>query len=170
MRSMARVTAALIMLAAAGSAGAESMPTTSGALPGYYDAKTGIFTALPRTTAAVTASAPTTIKGTLVITATIHLNATITASDTVSATADAHVDDATYTNSVGLHQTVAHSGSTATATFTMPFLFQVASTSDTMSVQIDVFAGSSTEPEGNLTVSLPCPKNGSNPISLQVGV
>jgi hypothetical protein len=170
------VALALIVFGAASlnraDAGAASQ---AGPVAGYFDPETNKFTPLVGSVPAVRAPAGpirvTKITGTLVITVSIALDPHIAAKDTVTAICNASTTDPISRGSVGFEKTVEHSGPAGKITFTMPFLFPITTSSDTMTVAltIDTQTASGNRLEST-TASLPLPKNGTNTISLAVGM
>jgi len=148
-----------------------SVESSAHPIAGYLDPHTGVFTPVPASPLFAPSARVTTIKGTLVITATITLDPNVSAGDTVNANCLAATNDPVSAGSVGLRETVQHSGSTATVTFTMPFLFAVTSTSDKLRVELTVAAETASGSRDQMTtVMLPMPKSGTNAIRVTGGV
>ena len=135
----------------------------AGAVFGYYNPRTHTFTVAPQqATAGGTPSSKSVVaNGTIIIDATVALNPSITAKATVGAYVAISTSDSTYSNSVSGYAGVSRKGSTATVTATLPYRFTLTSASETLAVELNVYAqGISSEPSVTITQSVPLPANG----------
>jgi hypothetical protein len=104
---------------------------------GYYDARTGLFTAAPQEPqfqAAAPASSPITRKGTIQVEASFKIDPSIPKNATINAFVTIEVDaDASET---GSQPPVKRAGETGTVNVSLPYYFEVDSASDKIAVQL----------------------------------
>jgi hypothetical protein len=136
---------------------AQSAPVAGQKLFGFYNPKTHTFTPSPAPPAASTAP-PIVRSGTITINVNAKLDA-IPSDAQVFAIVNASVNDATYQNGIGTRLTMKRSGNTATASITVPYIFQVMNASEKMTVSVEITSGAAPYPGSMLSTEIPLPAN-----------
>jgi hypothetical protein len=104
-------------------------------IPGYLDPATGTFTARP---ALEPGASGLTRKGKIVVTTTIEIDSSIPKDQPISCSVTLNSFDSLFTNYATGTDNAVRSGSTATCTMTINYIWQVASASTTMTVSVMV--------------------------------
>ena len=112
----------------------------SNSIPGYLNPSTGVFTTRPALTPAASSVVA---KATINITFTVILDSTIPLSQTVTCSASLSSFDNSFINSASAENNVVKSSASAgTCTISIPYVWEILSTSTPMSVNVSVSTSS----------------------------
>lgn len=108
-------------------------------IPGYLDPKTRSFIPMPR--APTTADAASLFRtGAIQLTTTVQVKSPIPESQEITCQVSLSAYDAAFTNTASGSSVAVRSGTTATCTTTVYFLFRIADTNTTMDINLSVYS------------------------------
>jgi hypothetical protein len=163
--SGARVPFHVVLATAIAAPALAGAPQSGPPIPGYLDLRTGIFYPLvqPSATspaAAITRTGSWSVEATVRIDPSIPTSATLTANFTASVSDPVTSVGAYYNYTARGSGTMKRVGNVATITLHVPYIWRLAHTTDTVSIQFSVSADSATSPMASFTQTVPLPANG----------
>jgi hypothetical protein len=129
---------------------------------GFYDLKTHVFTPAAPLPAA-TAPAPIVRTGKLTIQVAVKLDA-VPVGQQVMAFVSAYLYDTNYQNAVGSSAPMKRSGSNATVSFTLPYIFAAQAATDQITISVQIATQASPFPSTILTKLVALPADGAETV------
>ncbi|MGO9673507.1 MAG: hypothetical protein ACLPSF_04970, partial [Methylocella sp.] len=143
-------------------------PRSGAPIPGYLDVNTGIFypLGLSDQSSPVPSAALVTRTGTWSVVATVNIDPSIPASATLTASFSATVADpvsnsgAYYNYTATGGGTLTRKGNVATITLSVPYVWNLANSADTVSLYLGVSANTADSPSLGFSQTVPLPASG----------